>query len=128
MKIAVDTNILVRIIAQDDEQMLKKAMALIDQHGPRDIFVCHGVLIETFFVLTKKYELTVEKTLSSFEDLFKIDQFIFEHELPIRLAISKCLKGFTFNDALFGEIGASRNLKTYTFDKGLKDNKNFEVI
>ena len=128
MKIAVDTNVLVRIIAQDDAQMLKKAMALIDQHGPRDIFVCHGVLIEAFFVLTKKYGLSAEQTLGSFEDLFKVDQLAFEYELPVRLAISKCLKGFTFNDALFGEIGASRNLKTYTFDKGLKNNKNFEVI
>ena len=128
MKIAIDTNILIRMITQDDEQMVKRARGLIDQHGPKDVFICHGVLLEAFYVLTKKYGLSVEEALSSFEDLLKVEQFSFEYETPIRLAISKCLKGSTFNDALFGEIGASRNLKTHTFDKGLKNNKSFEVI
>jgi len=128
MKIALDTNILVRIIALDDEPRVKKAISLIESYGPREIFVCHGVLIETFFVLTKKYGLTKESVLSSFLELLKVSQFCFEYETSVRLAISKCSKGFSFNDALFGEIGASRNLKTYTFDKGLKENKNFEWI
>ena len=128
MKIAVDTNILIRIIALDDEPRVKKSIALIESYGPREIFVCHGVLIETYFVLTKKYGLSKESVLNSFEELLKVSQFCFEYETSVRLAISKCAKGFTFNDALFGEIGASRNLKTYTFDKELKENKNFELI
>jgi predicted nucleic-acid-binding protein len=107
---------------------LKKAIGLIESYGPREIFVCHGVLIETFFVLTKKYELSKESVLGFFEELFKVPQFCFEYETSVRLAISKCAKGFSFNDALIGEIGASRNLKTYTFDRGLKENKNFELM
>jgi len=128
MKIALDTNILIRIIALDDEPRVKKSIALIESYGPREIFVCHGVLIETYSVLTKKYGLSKENVLNSFEELLKVPQFCFEYETSVRLAISKCAKGFTFNDALFGEIGASRNLKTYTFDKGLKENKNFELL
>ena len=128
MKIALDTNILIRLIALDDEPKVKKSIALIESYGPREIFVCHGVLIETYFVLTKKYGLSKESVLNSFEELLKVPQFCFEYETSIRLAITKCKKGFTFNDALFGEIGASRNLKTYTFDKGLKENQNFELI
>ena len=128
MKIALDTNILVRIVAVDDESRVKKAMALIESHDPREIFICHGVLIEMYFVLTKKYGLSKASVLHSFEELLKVPQFCFEYETSVRLAISKCAKGYTFNDALIGEIGGSRNLKTYTFDKGLKDNKNFEFI
>lgn len=128
MKIALDTNILIRIIALDDAPRVRKAMSLIDAFGPREIFICHGVLVETFYVLTKKYGFSKEKTLDSFEDLLKVPQFCFEYETSIRLAILKCFKGYSFNDALFGEIGASRNLKTYTFDKGLKLNKTYEVI
>ncbi len=128
MKIALDTNILVRLIALDDPSRVKKAIALIESCDPRDIFVCHGVLIETYFVLTKKYGLSKEKVLASFVELLSVPQFCFEYETSVRLAIVKCAKGYTFNDALFGEIGASRNLKTYTFDKGLKDNRNFEYI
>ncbi len=128
MKIALDTNILIRIIALDDEQRVKKAIALIERYGSREIFICHGVLIETYFVLTKKYGLSKESVLNSFEELLKVPQFCFEYETSVRLAIAKCIKGFTFNDALFGEIGASRNLKTFTFDKGLRENKNFELL
>lgn len=128
MKIAVDTNILIRIITLDNAPKVKKAISLIESYGPREIFVCHGVLIETYFVLTKKYELSKENVLNSFEELLKVPQFCFEYETSVRLAISKCAKGFDFNDALIGEIGASRNLKTYTFDKGLKENKNFELL
>jgi len=128
MKIAIDTNILVRIIALDDERMVKKAISLIESQGPREVFVCYGVLVETFFVLTKKYGLSKESVLDSFEGLLKVPQFYFEHETSVRLAISKCAKGFSFNDALFGEIAAARNVKTFTFDKGLKNNKNFEML
>jgi len=128
MKIAVDTNIIIRIIALDNEAMVKKSVSLIESYGPREIFVCHGVLIEAYFVLTKKYELSKASVLNSFEELLKVSQFCFEYETSVRLAISKCAKGFSFNDALIGEIGASRNFKTYTFDKGLKGNKNFELL
>jgi predicted nucleic-acid-binding protein len=128
MKIAVDTNIIIRIIALDNEAMIKKSISLIESYGPREIFVCHGVLIEAHFVLTKKYGLSKASVLNSFEELLKVPQFCFEYETSVRLAISKCAKGFNFNDALIGEIGASRNLKTYTFDKGLKENKNFELL
>ena len=128
MKIALDTNVLIRIITLDDELRVKKAIALIESFGPREVFVSYGVLVETYFVLIKKYGLTKEYVLSSFEDLLRVPQFCFEYESSVRQAIIKCGKGFSFNDALFGEIGASRNLKTYTFDKGLKDNKNFELL
>ncbi len=128
MKIAIDTNLLVRIIALDDAPRVKKTLALVESYGPREIFVCYGVLIETFFVLTKKYGFSKESVLNSFEELLKVPQFCFEYETSVRLAISKCAKGFSFNDALIGEIAASRNLKTYTFDKGLKENKNFELL
>jgi len=128
MKIALDTNILIRIIAIDDEIKVKKAIDLIEGYGSREVFICHGVLIETYFVLTKKYGLSKESVLNFFEELLKVPQLCFEYETSVRLAISKCAKGFSFNDALFGEIGASRNLKTYTFDKGLKENKNFELL
>lgn len=128
MKIAIDTNLLVGIIALDDAPRVKKTIALIESYGPREIFVCYGVLIETFFVLTKKYGFPKESVLNSFEELLKVPQLCFEYETSVRLAMSKCSKGFSFNDALIGEIGASRNLKTYTFDKRLKENKNFELL
>ena len=69
-----------------------------------------------------------ETALGAIEDTLKIEQFNCEHEVAIHLALAKSAKGFSFNDALFGEIGGARNLKTHTFDKGLKHNKNFKMI
>ncbi len=128
MKIALDSNILIRIIAQDDPLRVESSKALIEGHGAKEIFICHGVLMEVYYVLTKKYGLSKEYALNSLDDLLRIPQLYFEYETSIHLAISKSFKGFSFCDALIGEIGASRNLKTYTFDKGLKDNKNYECI
>ena len=128
MKIAFDTNLIVRMIALDDEGRLKKIVHLIEKHDKKEIFIPYGVLIETYFVLTRMYHFPKEKVLDSFEDLLKIEQFSFEHETPVRLAVAKSRKGFEFYDALIGEIGAGKSLKTYTFDKGLKNNNSFEVI
>ena len=128
MKIAVDTNVLVRIVTQDDPVRVKKAYALIERYDSREVFICHVVLLETYFVLRKKYALSKEEILEDFEELLKIPQFCFEYESSVRLGLSKAVKGYGFNDVLIGEIGAARNLKTHTFDTGLKENKNFEMI
>ena len=128
MKIAVDTNILVRIITGDNADLTAMAHKLIEQHGSKEIFVAYGVLLEVFFVLTKLYDLSQEVACAAIHDLMKIDQLSFEHEIAIRLALAKCKQGYSFADILFGEIASQKHLKMYTFDKGLKNNKSFEVI
>jgi predicted nucleic-acid-binding protein len=128
MKIAFDTNMIVRMVTHDDEAHLKKIVGIIGEHDTKDIFICYGILIEAYFVLTKLYDFTKEKTLNAFEDLLRIEQFAFEHETAIRLAIVKSRKGFEFHDSLIGEIGSTKNIKTKTFDKGLKGNNSFDVL
>jgi predicted nucleic-acid-binding protein len=128
MKIAVDTNVLVRIITGDNAEMLAKAKTLVKKHGSKEIFIAYGVILETYYVITTVYGFSKEKALAAIEDTLKVEQFSCEHEVAIHLALAKSAKGFSFNDALFGEIGGARSLKTHTFDKGLKHNKNFEMI
>ena len=128
MNIALDTNILVRVITGDNADMLAKAKNLIKKHGPKEIFVTYGVLLETLYVLRKVYGFSDEKALEAIKDLMKVEQFSFEHEMAVHLALSKSSKGHHFNDALFGEIAGMKHLKTYTFDKELKSNKNYEVL
>ncbi len=128
MKIALDTNVLVRLITGDNEAMLAKADHLVKKYGPKEIFISYGVILETFYVLRKVYGFSEELALNAVEDVLKVEQFCCEQAIAIHLALSKCARGFNFNNALFGEIAATRNVKTYTFDKGLKQNKNFEII
>jgi len=128
MKIAFDTNIIIRMATQDNETHLKKIVGIIGEQDKKNIFICYGILIEAYYVLTKLYGFTKEKTLNAFEDLLRIEQFAFEHETAIRLAIVKSRKGFEFYDCLIGEIGSTKNIKTKTFDKGLKGNNSFDVL
>lgn len=128
MKIAFDTNIIVRMVAHDHEMHLKKIVRIVGEHDKKDIFICYGILIEAYFALTKLYGFTKEAALNAFEDLLRIEQFAFEHETAIRLAIVKAKKGFEFYDCLIGEIGSVKGIKTKTFDHGLKGNNCFDVI
>ena len=128
MKIALDTNVLVRIITGDNPEMAAKAKNLVKKHGPKEIFIAYGVILEVYYVITTVYGFSKEEALAAIEDTLKVEQFSCEHEMAIHLALAKSAKGFSFNDALFGEIAGIRNLKTHTFDKALKQNKNFEMI
>ena len=128
MKIAVDTNVILRIITGDDAQLLEKAKNLVKKYSSGDVFVSYAAMIEIYYVLSKFYNYPVEAIIEAFEDLMKIEQFYFEHEPAIRLALAKCKKGFGFTDALIGEIGNVKNLKTYTFDKQLKKDSSFIVL
>ena len=128
MRIAVDTNILVRIVTADNMDLAARAKKLIERYGSKEVFVAYGAILEAYYVFKKFYDYTEKEAVSAVYDMLRIEQLSFEHEIAIRLALSKCAQGFAFPDALFGEIAGLKNLKTYTFDKGLKNNKNFELV
>ncbi len=52
--IAVDTNVLVRLIVRDDDVQARRAPALFEQN---EIYVCKTVLLETEWVLRFSYKL-----------------------------------------------------------------------
>ena len=128
MKIAVDTNIILRIMTCDDEKLLSRARNLVKRHGGGDIYVCYAVMMETHYVLSKYYKYSPVAIVEAFKDLMRIEQFHFEHETAVRLALARQEHGFSFADSLIGEIGNIKNLKTYTFDKALKRNSSFIIL
>lgn len=52
--IAIDTNVLVRLLVRDDDVQARRAVALFEQN---EIYVCKTVLLETEWVLRFGYEL-----------------------------------------------------------------------
>lgn len=128
MKAAIDTNILVRIISNDQPALVKKANVFIKKFGANEIFVAYGVIWETYYVLKHFYALKADVLLDVIEDIMNVDEFFIENDRALRLAIAKARKGVAFYDALIGEIGALKNVKTYTFDKGLRKNSSFVVL
>jgi len=128
MKIAVDTNILVRLVTHDDAELFRKVSKLVTKHSTKEIFVSYGTILELSYVLFKCYEWSKEDVADAVEQVLNADEFLVEHEMPLRLALAKFRKGFTFFDSAIGEVGAIKNLKTYTLDKKLKKNASFVVI
>ena len=128
MKISIDTNVLIRLLTEDQPKLLKKAKNLVSQYSTKEIFISYAVIIETYFVLLTHYSWHKEQILQALMDIINTDEFFVEHQTAVYLAVIKCQKGMPFADALIGEVGTLRNLKTFTFDKALRDNINFEVI
>lgn len=129
MTIAIDTNILVRLLLEDDQEQLKLAHQLIKRHNEKGaIFISIIVFLELYWVLGKYYQWSDEKICDALEDILRAKQFHAENDLAVKMAISRCRKNQDFSDALIGQIGASRNLKTYTFDKALKNDHVFVLL
>ena len=114
MTIAIDTNILVRLLVEDDPEQLKLAHQLIKRHDEQGaVFISAIVLLELYWVLQKYYQWSDENICDALEDIIRARQFYIENALAVKTAISRCRKNEAFSDALIGQIGASRNLKTY---------------
>ena len=113
---AIDTNILIRYLIQDDIKQGETAKKLIENSKP--VFLTHIIFIEAVWVLETSYDLdrlTIAKVLhevsiSGFFNLEKIQL--------IRKALLDYQNGFDFADMLIGYYGESNGcITTYTFDK-----------
>jgi predicted nucleic-acid-binding protein len=126
--ISLDTNLLVRFFAKDDESQLRKVLALL---GRKDatFFVCDLVLVETDWVLRSLYDWTGAEVADAYVRLTSIHNLEFENEARLRIAINALYDGAGLADELI--VGASRERGSNsfaTFDKGIiKRHKGFAV-
>jgi predicted nucleic-acid-binding protein len=128
--IGIDTNILVRWITQDDLVQCRKVEKVFKKHhSPAEILISDSVLIELDWVLGSVYTFKREQILYTFEMILRTKQFTFRNKETIILALTKYREGERdFSDCMIGESGHEFNIRTYTFDKMLKDNSDFIII
>jgi predicted nucleic-acid-binding protein len=114
--IAVDTNILVRIIVGDDEDQVERALALAARES---LFVPSTVLLETEWVLRSRYGYDRATIVTALETLEKVANLAFEHDDDIHWALSRYAEGGEFADYL--HIAASRRIGRFaSFERKLK--------
>lgn len=65
--VTVDTNIVVRLLIQDDELQLKKSLQIFKA---QDVFILDTVILETEWVLRFAYKLKPSEICESFKKLF----------------------------------------------------------
>ncbi len=121
--IAVDTNLLVRHLTQDDPVQAAKVTRLWAEAAADGelILLTDIVLCETAWVLARLYGVKRADLVSAFERVLEDAQFAFQHrpEISTALKASRSGKGH-FADHLVAALARSAGCRTtYTFEKGL---------
>jgi predicted nucleic-acid-binding protein len=80
--IAIDTNVLLRYLLQDDEAQAKRASAVI--LGNQPVLITDVVLVETIWTLKgKRYRLGREAIINTINRLFEEPNLVFEDKQTI---------------------------------------------
>lgn len=112
--IAVDTNVLVRYLTNDDPEQARKAVAVLG--GPDRILLTHTVLLELEWVLRAVYDLAPEIIHRSLLQVLGLANVQVEKANEVAKALSWYERGMDFADALHFALatGVERLL---TFDQ-----------
>ena len=114
--IAIDTNILIRLVTRDDDIQAKRAAALFERE---DIYIGKTVLLETEWVLRFSYELDRPVILNVLKNAVGLPQVTVEDSLGVAKALELFEGGMDFADALH-LISGREAAQFATFDKRLK--------
>ncbi len=113
--IALDANILVRVVTADDPRQLKAAVAVMES-GP--LWVSKTVLLETERVLRYCYELSRAAILGALQGLLGYQALEVESRGTVLRAFRWYEKGMDFADAL--HLASSADADRFaTFDREL---------
>ena len=123
--IGLDTNVLVRYLAQDDLRQGKRAIELIEgELSPaKPGFISLVVLVELCWVLKRRYAATRREIADVLDDLLAMAVFVIERRDVVQLALQRfrsdgrAKSGFA--DFLIAELARDAGCtEIFTFDKG----------
>lgn len=110
--IAVDTNVVVRLLTQDDEQQYSKSLKLFQAEN---IFIPDTVILETEWVLRFAYQFKPEEICEAFRNLFGLPNVQLANADLMAQVLQWHENGLDFADAL--HLAQSQNCaELYTFD------------
>lgn len=114
--LAVDTNILIRLIVRDDAVQARTAELAV----ARGAWVSHLVLAETISVLDAVYDLAREKIATAVDMLLNHEVITIQDADVVQLALDqfRARGGIDFSDCLMLEIARKAgHLPVATFDR-----------
>lgn len=119
--IGLDTNILVRYLAQDDPVQSPKATEVIERRLTEENpgFISIVAMVETVWVLKRAYGLAAHEIAAVIERSLQADVLVVENEQQVFTAMIALRDGRgSFADALIGALGVKAGcLCTLTFDR-----------
>lgn len=130
--IAVDTNILVRYITNDDEEQAILATKLLDKYKGQEksIFINNIVLCELIWVLLRGYKYKKSEIVRTLKLLLTSIEFEFENqELSLRATFEYEKADADFSDILIGITNHHLECTpTFSFDKNALKSKYFQEL
>ncbi len=110
---AVDTNVIVRLLAQDDKKQYEQAYKVFQKE---ELFIPDTVLLETEWVLRYAYKLPTDKISLALTSLMGLPNVCVTHADKIHDALDWHRQGLDFADALHLADGKQCD-QLVTFDK-----------
>jgi predicted nucleic-acid-binding protein len=130
--IGLDTNILIRYLAQDDPDQSPVATELIEQRLSEQEpgFISVVAMAEMVWVLERAYGLADRAIAAAIERTLQADVLIVESEQEVFTAMIALKEGRgSFADALIGALDARAGCsRTFTFDQGALRLPGFESL
>jgi len=131
--IGVDTNVLVRYLAQDDPEQTKIATKFIEKQCSENepAFINHIVLCETMWVLERLYSVKKPLMADIIEKILNTEQFEIEKIDVVWRAFQEFKKKtkVDFADCLLAQINIDSSCKeTVTFDKAAAKTSGYRLL
>lgn len=130
--IGLDTNVLVRYLAQDDPVQSPMATALIEGRltAEEPGFVSTVTMVETAWVLERAYGLSRAEIADAIERILQTAVLVVEHEQEVFTAMTALRRGDgSFADALIAALGTRAGCScTVTFDRRAVRLSGFELL
>lgn len=122
--IAIDTNIIVRLLTKDDPKQYASSRKLFNNS---EIYIPDTVILETEWVLRFAYDFEPSEICSAFRKLFGLPNVKLSNQFIIAQAIDWHEKGLDFADAF--HLALSQQVSTLkTFDeKFIKKSQNLSA-
>jgi predicted nucleic-acid-binding protein len=129
---ALDTNVLVRFVTNDDEGQAAVVERLFAecQRNREHLFISAPVICELVWVLKNGVGQTRAEIVDVIDALTEDDLFQIEHKSLVARALDRYRRGKAdFADYLIGQIGDHANCRdTVTFDRALKGSPGFTIL
>lgn len=113
--LALDTNVVVRFLVNDDAQQARRARALIENN---EVFISSTVLLEAEWVLRSAYSFEAGAILGFFRALLGLPNVTVDQSMAVADALAAYEQGLDFADAL--HLAFSADAQSFaTFDARL---------
>jgi predicted nucleic-acid-binding protein len=113
---AIDTNVVVRFLADDDEQQSARAREVLARG---EVYVSSTVLLESEWVLRAGYKLPRQDVLRALDAFANLPSVRLDDPDRVGKALGWAMEGMDFADAL--HLAAAEGCESFvTFDRGLK--------